>query len=137
MSTQDKLKKVFEWLAFAGLAALSCSWTATSFTRWLDIDIFTAGFLALALYVGASFCFSIAAKALDKYADYDDNAQRRKHFVFGLIFFLFFWTFSLVTNAHNFIYKTAIERVTKKDLALTKDYLEGLNQETGTLEIKK
>jgi|GEM_PF-4322355 len=137
MSTQEKIYKVFKWLAFAGLAALSCSWTAMSFMRWLDIDIVTAVFLAIAIYVGASFCFSAVANALDKFADFDDRSQRRRHFVIGLVFFLALWSFGLVTNAHNFIYKTEIEQVAIEDLTLTKDYLEGLNQETGNLEIKR
>ena len=117
--------KILPALAFLALAFFSCNWTASSFYVWQpDMTLPGAWFLAIALYVIASICFSLIWKALDKNVSFRSKIMSRgTTLLMCIVGFLVFWMFSLLTNTHYLIYKSEIKKVATDELNSAKYYL--------------
>ena len=122
--------KILPLIAFAALAFFSCNWTANSFYVWQpDLTLPGAWFLAVALYVIASICFTMIWKALDKNVSFRGKIMSRgTTLCVSVVGFLVFWMFSLLTNTHYLIYKSEIKKVATDELNSAKYYLHDITE---------
>lgn len=116
-----QLGVIMPGLAWAVLAFISCSWTANSLYIWGVFTLPIAWIVALLLYVLASICFSKAMKALDRPC----NVTQLFLGVAGLLACWIF--FSLPTNTHYLVYKSAVGQVATDDVNTTRKYLSRIN----------
>ena len=124
-------KKIVSTLLYLGLAGFSCYWTAESLNIWQpNLTIYGGWFIAVVLYVIASFCFTWVLEALDRKKYFGDRFLGRGMQLFlAFIMFIVTWGVSLATNTHTLFYRTAVAGVMIQDLQRTQKYMKSLKND--------
>lgn len=124
-----KNKKIFWFLGFLIVAAISCWATASSFHLMMpSMPILAVWGMTIVFFVFASFAVKWIVDALNN----DGSLTHPKVMLWGgLAILIFTWIIvSLPTNAHTFFYKLKIGDVVTEDLKTTKVYSDQIAERT-------